>query len=500
MALADYYRRGAVAASQVLTGFDEAAFRSRLEATPVVVAVDRHAARSPDANHLLELLVRLLSRLYPSLCLAGSEGTAALRDRLATLARGVNPLIELSDSPHGNAVGLAVGRRRWRIRTLQYVGASGWDAFLDRSDPQPIGPDSNPFGAGAAAALAAGWLFRHLFTASGTEDSVVFSTLDGGRRLTRGAPRPRAVMDVPAALVGVGAIGNAAVWALARTELEGQLHLIDPESIELSNLQRYVLALRSDEGASKVAVGVRELVGPLSPVDFGVSWREYISSAPNTPSRVLLALDNANDRRLAQGGLPRWIANGWTQPGDLGVSTHPRFGGDGACVACLYLPDRPVPNADEVVAAALNIVDRVLDVRTLLHTNGPVPDELLTLIADRLGRPQELVAPYAGRPIRELYVEGVCGGAVLPLGGLGATPTEMHVPMAHQSALAGVLLGAALVRSVLGRDPGTTQATRVNVLRPLGEDLTQATRRRGDGRCICDDRDFVRRYSDKWDQ
>ena len=71
------------------------------------------------------------------------------------------------------------------------------------------------------------------------------------------------------------------------------------------------------------------------------------------------------------------------------------------------------------------------------------------------------------------------------------------VPLAHQSALAGVLLAAGLARSVIGRDPHATTITRVNVLRELGQDLSQ-TARRGDGRCLCDDRDFVHRYSAKW--
>jgi hypothetical protein len=56
-----------------------------------------------------------------------------------------------------------------------------------------------------------------------------------------------------------------------------------------------------------------------------------------------------------------------------------------------------------------------------------------------------------GRPIRELYVEGVCGGGLIPLGVIGLPRQELHVPLAHQSALAGVLLASALAKRAVVR-------------------------------------------------
>jgi hypothetical protein len=53
--------------------------------------------------------------------------------------------------------------------------------------------------------------------------------------------------------------------------------------------------------------------------------------------RVLLAVDSAADRIAAQAALPRWIANAWTQPENIGVSRH-SFLGEAPCVACLYMP------------------------------------------------------------------------------------------------------------------------------------------------------------------
>ena len=72
---------------------------------------------------------------------------------------------------------------------------------------------------------------------------------------------------------------------------------------------------------------------------------------------------------------------------------------------------------------------------------------------------------FEGRPLRALYTEGFCGGAVIPLGEPGTPANEVHVPLAHQSALAGVLLAAAGVRMGLsGR--ADSVVTQYDVLKP----------------------------------
>ena len=77
--------------------------------------------------------------------------------------------------------------------------------------------------------------------------------------------------------------------------------------------------------------------GALGAEAYKCEIAEFLQKKRYKVDRLLLALDSAYHRRAAQASLPRWIANAWTQPGDLGVSTHDFL--DGACVYCLYLPD-----------------------------------------------------------------------------------------------------------------------------------------------------------------
>lgn len=498
MALADYYKRAAVAAVQVLDGFDEGWFEAQLESVHVGITFDDQAA-TPEGQALLDLCVRLLSRLYPRLAIVGPTAEAAKLRRLAT---AINPAIDLTKNAEDVEVGIGVGVVAQPFPTTIYAGSTRWDALIDDEAAQPLGDSDNPFGPGAAACLAAANLFRYVFLGvqSQLDRGLRFSTLLGDRvdEPTRN-PRRKWRLDGRAALIGCGAIGNAVTWALARAPLDGEVHLVDHEAIELSNLQRYVLAARCDEEAVKTelartfgrAGGPQLISHPLHLADFleteGYEWDYF-----------LLALDSAADRRSAQAALPRWVANAWTQPRDLGCSIHPRFGGDGACVACTYLPEGAAPHEDELVARALRVPQLQQQIRTLLHTGAPVQRDILSAVAAAIGRPVEILLPYEGRPIRDLYVEGFCGGAVIPVQELGRPRGEMHVPLAHQSALAGVLLAAALVRSAIGADPEVTTKTQLDLLGPVGQMLAQPLLARRDGRCICDDRDFVAAYKLKY--
>jgi hypothetical protein len=494
MALADFFARSALAASQVLSGFNEEAFAAKLADSPVGVTFTSETGGRAEGRALVDLTVRLLARLYPTIALDAEAGAAA-----ADLARKVNPNIDIVGLSQASA-GIVIGPCDHRFTTSVFAGSDGWDALIDNERPQRVGTSNNPLGAGAAASLAAGAVFRHVFAEGHIDSGLRLSTYLGNI----GASPPDLVLSQPwllgeSVLVGAGAIGNAAVWALTRCPAAGTLHVVDDETIDLGNLQRYVLAFRADEEAVKVEVAAKasEDAG-LDIHPHEQSWAQFLAEHGFAHEQVLLALDSAQARRDAQASLPHRIVNAWTQPGDLGVSNHSAFGGDGACVACLYLADAARQNEDEIVAVALGVPGRVDHIRSLLHTGEPVDSGLLHEIAAGLGQPPERVLTFAGRPIRDLYVEGICGGALLPLGAGGRPSDEVHVPLAHQSALAGVLLAAAAVRQATAGPPDVTRVTRLNVLRPVGMSLSQPSRRRGDRRCICEDRDFADAYAVKW--
>jgi hypothetical protein len=497
VAFADYYERAALAASQVIAGFSPDLFRRTLEQANVGLAIDREAATSNEGKALADLSVRLLARLYP--CLEVRAELSAEGERLESIARMINPRIEFR---RGASVGIAIGTGARRFETTYFAGSDGWDALLSVSGPVRTGSSPNPVGAGAAACLAVGSIFNHvLLTGSehrATTDVRLSTFLCEKGETPRSIPNDNWRLTHDAVLVGAGAVGNGTAWVLGCSPAKGTIHIVDHESLELSNLQRYVLAVRDDEGRSKVDIADEFFRGDLTCIPEQARWADFVQKCGYGWRDVLVALDSAGDRRTVQAALPEWIANAWTQPGDLGVSVHDRFDGTGACLACLYLPTDTAPNEDELVATALGIPQLVADVRTLLHTGAGVGRPLLEAVAQGLQRQLEEVLLYEGRTIRELYVEGICGGGLIPLGTIGLPRQELHVPLAHQSALAGVLLAAALLRRAVGTSAKTTITTRIDVGMPLGDFLTQPTLKARTGLCICEDQDYVNAYQAKF--
>jgi E2/UBC family protein C/ThiF family protein len=500
VALADYFQRSAVAAAQVLAGFDEGAIRERLEERVVGITFSDDAGSHAEGRATLDLATRLLARLYPRLAILGND--VGLLAEMRELAVAINPAIELStDEPD---VILGVGRVDALAPVTVFAGSDGWDAHVSSECAQSIGETHNPFGAGVAACLAAANVFRAVFLRDRAQldAAVTLSTLE----MTIAATTDNISLEDlhvgdSNVLVGVGAIGNAVVWALARSPLEGSLALVDHQTTDLSNLQRYVLTRREDDARSKVEIAAVALAGRLRPNAHRMEWSTFVETTGHHWQRVLVALDSARHRRAVQASLPRWIANAWTQPGDLGVSTHSWT--DGACLACLYLPQGAQPNEDRLIAQALGIArpDRELQIRNLLHANSPPPREMLEEVAQRLDVSLDLLLPFENVPLRALYTEGICGGAVLPLDRMGAPRDEFHVPVAHQSALAGVLLAARFAAHALGRVHTAAEVARLDVMQPvptLVDSVVQPAAKDPRGVCVCQDEVYADAYSLKY--
>ena len=145
------------------------------------------------------------------------------------LASSINPNIETSKTGAAN-VGLSIGVDAPAVATpTVYAGCDGWLGRVGTKGPYRTSDLGNPFGAGFAACLAAANLFRFLFLPAGTTllDADVGFPHDAASFPSLAA----STLADPLVLVGVGAVGNSASWALARTPLTGQIHLVDPQVV-----------------------------------------------------------------------------------------------------------------------------------------------------------------------------------------------------------------------------------------------------------------------------
>ena len=192
------------------------------------------------------------------------------------LATSINPNIKVSRTGTSN-VCLAVGMDAPAVDAPTiHAGCDGWSAQVGTEGPYRTSDLGNPFGAGFAACLATANLFRLLFMPRGSD------LVDGDISFPSDAssfPELTATgLTDPMVLVGVGAVGNGAAWALARAPLIGQIHLVDPQTIDLSNLQRYVLCARGDEGCIKVETVGKEFRGALQALPHQGTWASFLGA------------------------------------------------------------------------------------------------------------------------------------------------------------------------------------------------------------------------------
>lgn len=504
------------AAGPLLGGLSESDLGARLEGTTLVLEIDDDAGKDAANRAGFLLAVNLGARLYPRLAVDAGE---KLTEGATELARSINPGCEFGP-PRGRELVLT-----WRggepAAERVTVRAQGWRAIVDGEDPAAAG--ANPLAAMAAAALGIGELFRALFAdrlPHGRGGPAPF-TID---LLTLGTPADAPglpdVVDLGIVhLVGCGAIGEAFVAALRELPVSGTLVAVDHEDVDEGNLQRYLLAGVADVGVAKPSLVERALNGTrLSVEPVATRWGADERTAPGRET-VVSALDTKQGRIELQGGLPREIFNAWTQPEDIGVSRHQAFG-ETPCLACLAWPTRARASRSQMVAEALG--EHELRVNYYLGNNVPVGQPLpapmiqgtrrlqvppeaagwaeRSLLADLIERHDLPPAPFenlGGLMVEQLYRDAVCAGMLIEHG--TEREGDVSVPLAHQSALAGILLASALV---IDRVPELralrpeTSVARYDVLRG-GEQHLPRPRERQD-RCICWDPDYQAAYADRW--
>jgi len=520
MSLARFYSRIANAVGSLVGSSGD--LTSFLSETAVALQAASGVPDDPSHHEGFLLATNLCARFYPRLHIVGPK---ELQEECAALALRINPQCDIDTASHSSAVTLAWGCRSTAERQV-VVSPVGWRVRVDQPSAEELVP-TNLFTSLTAANLGVGELFRTIFArflpfgrACSTPGTFPLLTLEETAEdppeLPHGIPLGRVH------LAGAGAVGQAALYTLARLPVTGTLVAVDPESLALSNLQRYVLAFDDDVGRSKCALAARALSGTrLAFEGVEAEWgADQLNLEP--VECVCTALDTVAARIGVQVGLPHRIYNAWTQPADVGWSRHEVFGEE-PCLGCLYIPSGPRPSQHELIGRALRQAD--LRVLAYLTANVPVnrplqPEQLPRLvnlplppdsaswversILEDIGQALQMdssqLSAWNGKQISDLYQEGICGGAIVS-DTRGDLPQDVAVPLAHQSAFAGVMLALELVVSSTPelrsfRSPFVE--ARFDVLAGLPQ-VFGRPRQRTQG-CFCTDESYLARYRKKWNK
>lgn len=213
-----------------------------------------------------------------------------------------------------------------------------------------------PFGALAAAGIAAGEVYKLAMRslAAWALAPEMFGQLFGVSHETHLSLDPANEVDADALAaladfgaidaVSGGAIIQAALFVLARVpKVRADLRVIEPDTSDATNLNRYALLRRSALGAPKAeALAAMSAAGILGGVRVTPVVARYDRATPaalgGLANAVLVGVDHIPTRWAAQKARPTWLAVGATSHYSAMSSDHARFT---PCVWCLHPADEP---------------------------------------------------------------------------------------------------------------------------------------------------------------
>jgi hypothetical protein len=253
--------------------------------------------------------------------------------------------IALGDTPFN-----VCARRRIRLNAKAWMGM-----ILREDQPSPWLAALWPFGALAAAGLGAGEAFKiamlkllpHALSSANT--TARFALTDEGvfELTSSDAPFCRDLGEVDC--VSAGAITNSVLYCLARIPtVTARGRIIEPDTADLSNLNRNMLLLRSSCEQSK-ALDLAKLLG--SSLRFQPLLQLYDSEfatsiAPLAPT-VVVGVDHIPTRWLVQEAKPEWLVVGATTHWSAMASFH---SDDLGCARCLHNQDHLVDGLIQTTA------------------------------------------------------------------------------------------------------------------------------------------------------
>lgn len=509
MSIANFFYKAEKSLGQVLQSVNPEKLLDILTDKKIAIAFDNTVIQHKNSKITLELITNLVARLYPSIGIVYNgntdEGDTFVKS-LISLALGINPDIEILSGVESYSVALCVGNPDCTSERYIYMNSDSWNLEISIDKPINVFGNNvlNPFSASAVSCLGVSELFRMVFSDLLKDkfepQSFTLSLLDYSRH-SENFIEIKDIDFKDLTLVGLGAIGNSIAWCLKWIpNLRGIINIVDPETIELSNLQRYVLSSQSNINNLKVDIvkeylSHKELTINVAAMPFG----EYVKLHRNDCDFDIIAVsvDNAINRVATQAVLPRVVFNAWTgDEGSLGISRHIFDHPQKACLACLYLSTNKQKSRTECIAEIIGFEQNRTN--ELVVTQVKLNRDLLNEISQLKGYSLSALLPYEGKTLDDFFVEAVCGGVLLPMGNNAGT-SEANVPLAHQSVLAGILLACELVKEALNLIPTDYPVeTRMNVLSKMPDFFCSNRSKTINPKCICSDKDYLDIYKKKF--
>jgi hypothetical protein len=347
---------------EVGPGVDDDVLLDVLTSVRVVLVADAANIASHAAQTAFVTAAMLMARsghkvflVAPEVSMVGPQ--PPLRDGMmvAELVRAGKDLLPgihlIAGEPEGEVdLLVALGDTPCRLSAHRRIrpNAEPWAGIITREDQaRPWSATLWPFGALTAAALGAGEAFKiamqkllphavsleHTAARFANTEELKFELATGDTPFCRDLGQVDCVSG--------GAVTQAVLYCLARIPgVIAQGRIIEPDTVDISNLNRCMLLLGSDRNAPKASVladilRARGLCLQSLNQRYDRSFLE--NSAPLAPT-VVVGVDDIPTRWVAQAAAPDWLVIGATTHWSAMASIHT----EGlACAHCLHNQDEP---------------------------------------------------------------------------------------------------------------------------------------------------------------
>lgn len=309
-------------------------------AVSIVVPPDASPARRLLANATLDYTLRLDPLVSNVRAIGFEDG------ELADIAERVPFEISVEQPP---SYAVAVGGAS--PGTDLIVDAHGWLASLGNVLDQPEEPIVNPVGPLAAAAMAAGEVFKALFALNYPDAPLTRRFVAGSGAFScfdysfEGANPPIEPFALDAFLIGLGGVGAAVVRTVGelRSDVSGRLRLVDADKLSTDNLNRvlYTRVKAAVDEEPKVDEAKLYLDARLPNLEVSKHQETFENFKRNLAPRrhdrhfdlVITGLDNDDARHEVQRDLPRVLIDGATGR-DANLTVERSMIGQWGCLGC----------------------------------------------------------------------------------------------------------------------------------------------------------------------
>lgn len=492
----------------------------------IAVIASKDAVKHANARLALAMTVNTLCRVHPvvtsldvlvpdaddlqmSAPLFDGHG---LKNGLASFIGKLKPLTDARavDRLDGDydAV-LSIGNADIEHESKVCVASDGWIAHAGSDNLGTSFTDNfNPVGAHMAANIGSAEVFKRVFVKKADliipersdydfrwnisllDKELKFNTFDYSVD-SRNGPNPALpkAVDVGELMVaGVGAGGGSCLYTLASLpELEGTFHLIDPDEVKPSNLNRYIYAIHEDAEKERPKVNVIERLLSSSRTrihTYHMPYTKFAELLNGKPIGLMVStVDTSQTRIDIQWDLPRVLFDA-AVAGTWFYLKRVELVGT-ACLGCMHYGKESSESVENLLSAVIGLPADVLT--KLRNNNMPIEEshiELMRPFSEKHG----FGLPKLGEHFQDWYLYH-CGQ--IPLDGR----KEIQIPVPFATVMPGILLAGEVIKQRHFCYYPVRDYFSYNIFgKPL--DMVETLSKR-EGCPICSDGKILNRYREK---